>query len=76
MSACSKLIEIGFKALDLEVIAIRCAVENIQSQKIPTRLGLKKPNVVLKKENMHGTHMDIVVYTIQKDQWLNQKVKA
>lgn len=63
----SKLIEIGFKQLDLQEISVRCAVNNINSQSIPIRLGFKKTDTV--KENIYGVYMDVIVYTMQRDQW-------
>ncbi|WP_369127116.1 GNAT family N-acetyltransferase, partial [Candidatus Cardinium sp. cBcalN2] len=41
-SACAKLVAIGFHQLALNVIAIRCAIDNRKSQNIPIRLGFKK----------------------------------
>lgn len=70
--ACSKLVDIGFKLLDLESISIVCAIKNTKSQNIPIRLGFKKTDTVLKRENAYGMHIDHMVYTIRRDQWHNR----
>lgn len=68
--ACAKLVDIGFKQLGLQDIAIKCATHNTKSQNIPMRLGFKKGEHVLKNENVHGMYMDLIEYTIQRDQYL------
>ncbi|WP_162534175.1 GNAT family N-acetyltransferase [Candidatus Cardinium hertigii] len=67
--ACSKLIDIGFKQFDLKKISISCALENTRSKNIPMRLGFKKTEIVPKKENLYGSYVDCIVYTMHKDEW-------
>ncbi|WP_419241766.1 GNAT family N-acetyltransferase [Cardinium endosymbiont of Nabis limbatus] len=70
--ACAKLVDIGFTQLGLKLIAIRCGIENTKSQNVPMRLGFKKSDTILEKENVHGIYIDLLLYTIQRDQWHNR----
>ncbi|MDD9139490.1 MAG: GNAT family N-acetyltransferase [Candidatus Cardinium sp.] len=65
--ACSKLIDIGFKLLNLKKMSISCALENTKSRNIPMRLGFKETKIVPKKENLYGRYVDHIIYTIHKD---------
>ncbi len=75
-SACTKLLAIGFHQLALNSISIKCAIDNGKSQNIPIRLGFEKSDHVLKEENVQGIYMDIIVYTMQRNQWENNQVKS
>ncbi|TDG95761.1 GNAT family N-acetyltransferase [Cardinium endosymbiont of Culicoides punctatus] len=66
--ACAKLVDIGFQQCNLKKISISCALENYKSQRIPIRLGFKETENVSKKENLHGTYVDHIVYTIDRDE--------
>lgn len=56
------LIDYAFQILNLHRIEIRCAVHNIQSQKIPERFGFQKEGVVREAIHHYGEYFDAYLY--------------
>lgn len=67
--SCRALLDFGFGELDFNRISIRCASGNIKSRAIPERLGFKKEGVVREAEFLHGTFVDLVLYSMLKREW-------
>ncbi len=60
------LIKIGFEDLKLQKIEIHCATKNIKSQAIAKKLKLKKEKIIKNAENLYGTYVDHIVFSITK----------
>jgi ribosomal-protein-serine acetyltransferase len=66
---CGKLIEYCFKELKLNRIVIRCAAENIKSQKIPERLKFTKESTLREALLLNDRFVDLIVYSMLKEEW-------
>ncbi|QSX06680.1 GNAT family N-acetyltransferase [Sedimentibacter sp. zth1] len=68
--ACKAIIDYVFKDLELQRVEIRCADKNFKSQAIPKRLGFTEEGVCRKSENLYGNFVDLIVYSILKEEWI------
>ncbi len=68
---CREIIKHAFDELNLNRIVIRCATENAKSQAIPERLGFTKEGVLRQSEWLHNSFVDLVVYSLLKEEWEN-----
>jgi ribosomal-protein-serine acetyltransferase len=50
-------------------VEIRAAVENIKSRAIPTRLGFVEEGILRQSELVQGKYLDILVFSILKQDW-------
>lgn len=62
--ACKKIIEYGFKELDLQRIEIRAAVNNQKSKAVIKRLNAVYEGTLRKSYLLNGMYMDCEVYGI------------
>lgn len=69
LKSCIKLISYGFEKLQLQRIEITAAVENTRSQAIPQKLHFKKEGILRQAELVDDQFLDLVVYSILKDEW-------
>jgi ribosomal-protein-serine acetyltransferase len=60
------LIGLGFKYYFLNLIEIRCAVDNRKSRAIPERLEFEQEGIIRRAEKVYGKHLDHVVYGLLK----------
>ncbi len=67
--SCKKLIEYGFNELGLNRIEIKCASENNKSQSIPQRFNFVKEGIMRQAEFVNDAFLDIILYSILKDEW-------
>jgi len=69
-SACQALIRYAFDDLGVQRICIRAAPENLRSRAIPERLGFTCEGT-LRQTGMNGdgTLLDLMVYSLLKDEW-------
>jgi ribosomal-protein-serine acetyltransferase len=63
------LVDIGFRELGLNRIAIRAGVDNHRSRAIPERLGFTREGI--ERGGGRGTagYYDLVVYSMLRDEW-------
>lgn len=66
---CRKIVNDGFAELNLNRIVIKCATENIKSQAIPERLGFQKEGISRQSTKLHGEFVDLIVYSMLKEEW-------
>ncbi|HEX8283776.1 MAG TPA: GNAT family N-acetyltransferase [Pyrinomonadaceae bacterium] len=67
--SCRALIEHAFGELGLNRVAMRCAVENRRSRRVPERLGFRQEGVLSQAEWMHDHFHDLVVYAVLAAEW-------
>jgi ribosomal-protein-serine acetyltransferase len=67
--ACKKLISYGFEELGLHRIEIKAAINNVKSQAIPEKLNFKKEGIIREAEFVNGTFLDLILYSVLKDEW-------
>jgi len=67
--SCKKLIDYGFQELGLHRIEIKAAVENKRSQAIPQKLNFKKEGILRGAELVNGSFLDLVLYSILRNEW-------
>ncbi|MGM0943253.1 MAG: GNAT family N-acetyltransferase [Bacillota bacterium] len=65
--ACQEVIKYGFTTMKLQRIQARSFVENIGSQKVLEKCGLKLEGILKKRLFIKGKHRDICMYAIIKD---------
>ncbi len=67
--SCEAVINYGFHELDLERIEIKAAVENLRSRAIPQKFHFTKEGILRKAEFVNNHFLDIVLYSMLKDDW-------
>jgi ribosomal-protein-serine acetyltransferase len=67
--ATKALLKNGFDNLDLNRISIHCAVCNIPSQNIPTRLGFVKEGIERQAEIIDDKFYDHIIYSMLKSEY-------
>ena len=72
-SACRRLLAYGFEELQLNRLEIRCGTGNYKSRAVPERLGFCLEGVVRQGERVNGVFIDLLSFSLLKDEWLAQK---
>lgn len=67
---CAKLLDYGFRKLNLNRIEIKAAAENFKSQAIPQRLNFVREGVLRQAEIVNHTFYDLVLYSMLRSEWL------
>ena len=67
--SCKRLVAYGFQDLGLLRIEIKAAVKNLRSQAIPQKLNFKKEGILRESELVSGTFLDVVLYSILRNEW-------
>lgn len=67
--SCKNLLTYGFEELGLHRIEIKAAVGNLKSQAIPKKLNFKKEGILREAECVNGKFLDLVLYSVLKDEW-------
>jgi ribosomal-protein-serine acetyltransferase len=70
--SCGKLIEVGFQQLGLLAIFINCAMTNLKSQRIPTKLGFYLHETVKSKEWLYDHYVDHYIYKLSRPSYVNR----
>ncbi|TFF92838.1 MAG: N-acetyltransferase [Promethearchaeota archaeon] len=73
--AVSLLLKYGFKELNLNKITANVFSPNIGSWKCAERVGMKREAKLSKHAYIDGEYVDDYIYSIFKNEWLNQKNK-
>jgi ribosomal-protein-alanine N-acetyltransferase len=63
------LMEFGFTELKLHRIFATCAPDNLASQRVLTKLGMKKEGCLREDKQVHGQWRDSLVYAILEYEW-------
>ena len=71
VEAAKELLDIGFNILDLNRIQARCMIENVQSAKVMSKMGMIYEGTLRKYNIIKGSFKDIKMYSILKEEWLN-----
>jgi ribosomal-protein-serine acetyltransferase len=67
--SCRTLISYGFDELNLHRIEIKAAVKNLKNRAIPEKLNFKKEGILREAELVNGVHLDLVLYSMLRDEW-------
>ncbi|PID66651.1 MAG: RimJ/RimL family protein N-acetyltransferase [Gammaproteobacteria bacterium] len=62
----SALIDYAFNRLDMQVVQISAAVDNLPSRRVCERLGFTLQGIIPHAENINGRVLDHAVYTLHK----------
>lgn len=67
-----KLLDYGFGELGLNRVFVKCAAENLRSQKVPERLGFTREGVERDGDWLHDRFVDQVVYSMLAREWVGK----
>lgn len=70
--SCHAVLTHGFNVLELNRIGIRCAPQNVQSQAVAKRLGLKYEGTLRDAEQLYNRFIDHQVYSMLRREWSKQ----
>jgi ribosomal-protein-serine acetyltransferase len=70
--SCEAVINYGFRQLGLHRIEIKAAVENLRSRAIPEKFHFTKEGILRQAEFLNGKFLDIVLYSILKNEWIEK----
>ena len=70
--SCEGLIDFCFDRLNLNRVEIRCAVENVKSQRIPERLHFEQEGILRQAEWLHNRFSDLRLYSMLRQDWRNR----
>jgi ribosomal-protein-serine acetyltransferase len=73
-AAVRRLLELGFGALALERIEIRCAVGNARSAAVPERLGFSFEGVLRHGQWLNGRPVDLRLYSLLGGEWAARRL--
>ncbi|GAB4513041.1 MAG: hypothetical protein OHK0046_13400 [Anaerolineae bacterium] len=68
------LVNFGLTEMGLDVVHIRCAVENVRSAAIPKRLGFVYNHRLSRQVWIHGFVQEEAVYVMTRKQWRNHMI--
>ncbi len=70
--ACRRIINKVFNDYGINRMTIKAAVGNLKSRHIPERLGFVMEGVERSGEFLNGRYVDLVVYSMLKDEWMKK----
>lgn len=70
--AVSKIIELGFKHLDISKVVIRCADKNSNSSNMAKRLNFSKDGTIRADIKISDVVYDMEVWSLLKEEWENR----
>lgn len=73
--ACKVIISYTFDQFKLKKILIRCGSENLKSQAIPKRLGLRQVGIIEQSEFLYDHFVDHIVYEITDKEYKERKAE-
>jgi ribosomal-protein-serine acetyltransferase len=73
--ACQALVDYGFGELCFNRIVIWSDVANARSIAIPERLGFTRERVERQAQRFVDHYVDIVVYSLLREEWAKMKIK-
>lgn len=69
VEAATKVIQFGFEKMELNKIEASCMVENVQSQRVLQKLGMKLEGISREKYFIKGKFRDMANYSILKSEY-------
>ncbi len=73
--AIGALVDFCFRELELNKVAIRCAVKNAASRGIPDRLGFTQEGTLREHLWLHGVPHDLAIYGLLRREWLERDAR-
>ena len=70
--SCRALIDFAFAALNVNRVAIACAVENTRSRAIPERLGFRHEGISRDAEWLYTHYVNHAIYSLLQREWQAQ----
>ncbi|MEY8734585.1 GNAT family N-acetyltransferase [Peribacillus frigoritolerans] len=70
LEAATKVIEFGFNKMKLNSIEAPCMVENIQSQRVLQKMGMKLEGISREKYFIKGKYRDMAMYSVLRNEHL------
>ncbi|MGG3556601.1 GNAT family protein [Peribacillus frigoritolerans] len=70
LEAATKVIEFGFNKMKLNRIEAPCMVENIQSQRVLQKMGMKLEGISREKYFIKGKYRDMAMYSVLRNEHL------
>lgn len=67
--SCTRLIDYGFRELELNRIEIKAAGKNTRSQAIPGKLNFTKEGILRQAEFVNGEFVDLFLFSLLKEEW-------
>ncbi|MGC3971866.1 MAG: GNAT family protein [Pirellulales bacterium] len=74
--ACEAMLRIAFDSLGMERVEIRCATGNQRSAAVPERLGFQFEGILRRSARLHGSFVDMRVYSILREEYLKRRGSA
>ncbi len=71
--SCIKLIDYGFREMNLNRIEIKASVKNFKSQAIPEKLNFRKGSILRQAEFVNNEFIDLFLYAMLKEDWIKRK---
>jgi len=69
--SCEVLIGLAFEKMGINRITIRCATDNLASQKVPQRLGFTFEGIERSGERYHDLFFDLKVFSFLKSEFIS-----
>lgn len=73
--ACAAVVDHALGAMERHRVQIRCAVENVRSQRIPERLGFVREGIQREAERRADGYLDLIVYSMLAHEWAARKAR-
>lgn len=73
--ACRAITHHALTELELNRVAIHCAIDNTQSQAIPERLGFQRDGLAREAQRLASGYTDLVVNSMLADEWTGAGVE-
>ena len=67
--ACQALVHHALVTLNMNRVEIRAATENLKSRSVAERLGFVQEGILRNRENLYGTYVDHVMYSMLKAEY-------
>lgn len=67
--SCRSLVDFLFTCRNIDTVMIRCAVDNLKSQKIPEALGFRKEMMLTREEWINDCWVDLWSYSLSHQEW-------
>ena len=71
--ACKAFLDHAFDEWHLHRVQIRCAVGNMNSCRIPERLGFVKEGIQRHAEFLYDRYVDLIIYGMLEDEWKQKR---
>jgi ribosomal-protein-serine acetyltransferase len=66
---CKAMLEYVFDELKFNRVEIKCAVENVKSQKIPEKFGFTREGILRQNQMLGEKWIDSILYSLLREEW-------